>query len=271
VPSVRDKISTMASRIAVLKTQGKDLLRDVLDRRGYVIRQKLAPQYADFSPDMYALVERVTPYTQTPPERIAALVASVEYVVRKQIPGDVVECGVWRGGSMMAVASTLVKLGATDRELWLYDTYEGMTAPTVEDIDYSGASMYEIDQAARAAGEVGGTPPGTDISSVQSVIASTGYPAERLHFVKGPVEDTIPSEAPQRVALLRLDTDWYESTKHELMHLYPRLELGGVLILDDYGHFKGARKAVDEYFADDPILLARVDYGARVAVKLDAR
>lgn len=209
------------------------------------------------------------PHHQTPPERIAALVASVEYVVRKQIPGDIVECGVWRGGSMMVVALTLAKLGATDRELWLYDTYEGMTAPTIEDVDYSGASMYEADQAARAAGEVGGTPLGTDLASVRSAMMSTGYPTEHLHLVKGPVEDTIPGETPERVALLRLDTDWYESTKHELTHLYPRLEQGGVVILDDYGHFKGARKAVDEFFADDPVLLTRVDYGARVAVKLE--
>jgi O-methyltransferase len=252
------------------KNFGKDRVRDVLDRRGYVIRQKLAAQYADFTPGAHQLVETVTPYTQTPPERIVALRSAVEYVVRSDISGDFVECGVWRGGSMMAVALTLMELGVADRRLWLYDTYEGMTAPTEEDVDYSGVSMYERDRRARAAGHVGTPTPGTDLASVRAAMATTGYPAHLLHFVKGPVEATIPGDAPETVALLRLDTDWYASTKHELEHLYPRLASRGVLLLDDYGHFQGSRKAVDEYFSRDPILLARVDYGARMAVKMDA-
>ena len=91
-----------------------------------------------------------------------------------------------------------------------------------------------------------------------------------MHFVKGMVEDTIPAAAPQRLALLRLDTDWYASTKHELEHLFPRLSVHGVLVLDDYGHFKGARQAVDEFVAarDVPLLLNRTDYSGRVAIKI---
>jgi hypothetical protein len=79
---------------------------------------------------------------------------------------------------------------------------------------------------------------------------STGYPPERIHLVPGLVEETIPREAPERVALLRMDTDWYASTRHQLEHLYPRLSLGGVLIVDDYGHYAGAKRAVEEYFAE---------------------
>ena len=82
------------------------------------------------------------------------------------------------------------------------------------------------------------------------MLHGTGYPPERIHFVRGPVEETLPAGAPDEIALLRLDTDWYESTRHELEHLYPRLAAGGVLLVDDYGHWEGARKAVDEYFAD---------------------
>ena len=87
--------------------------------------------------------------------------------------------------------------------------------------------------------------------------------------MQGPVEETLPKTAPDRLALLRLDTDWYESTRHELVHLYPRLVDGGVLIVDDYGHWEGCRRAVDEYFAAeaDPVLLSRVDYTARIAIK----
>ena len=105
--------------------------------------------------------------------------------------------------------------------------------------------------------------------AVRELVLSTGYPAERLHLVHGPVEETLPARAPEEIALLRLDTDWYESTRHELVHLYPRLADGGVLIIDDYGHWEGARRAVDEYFATEApsLMLNRVDYTARIAIK----
>ena len=104
---------------------------------------------------------------------------------------------------------------------------------------------------------------------MRALLLNTGYPHDLLHFVRGPVEQTVPAQAPARLALLRLDTDWYESTRHELEHLFPRLAPGGVLMIDDYGHWEGARRAVDEYFASEhpPLLLSRVDYTGRVAVK----
>jgi O-methyltransferase len=91
-----------------------------------------------------------------------------------------------------------------------------------------------------------------------------------VRLVKGKVEDTVPKNAPEKIALLRLDTDWYESTRRELVHLFPRLVPGGVLIIDDYGHWQGARKAVDEYIAGNQvkILLNRVDYTGRIGVKI---
>jgi hypothetical protein len=97
----------------------------------------------------------------------------------------------------------------------------------------------------------------------------TGYDREKISFVKGKVEETIPDNAPQSISLLRLDTDWYESTRHELIHLYPRLSHGGVIIIDDYGHWLGARKAVDEYIEQNNLclLLNRLDYTGRIGVK----
>jgi hypothetical protein len=90
-----------------------------------------------------------------------------------------------------------------------------------------------------------------------------------VNLVKGPVESTIPATIPDQLAILRLDTDWYESTKHELDHLYPRLVSGGILIIDDYGHWQGARQAVDEYFARQNLkpLLSRIDYTCRIMIK----
>ncbi len=214
-------------------------------------------RYADLSPQQHALFERVRPYTQTSRERITTLADAVRYVVRRNVPGDLVECGVWRGGSSMAIAMTLLELGASDRGLWLYDTFTHMPPAGECDRDHLGGVMSEEQPW-----------PSASVEEVQAAVASTGYPPDSVHYVQGMVEQTIPEATPAHIALLRLDTDWYSSTRHELEHLYPRLALGGVLIIDDYGHFAGARKAVDEYFAREPVLLIRVDYTCRMAVKL---
>jgi len=104
---------------------------------------------------------------------------------------------------------------------------------------------------------------------VRRNMLGTRYPEKKIHLIKGKVEDTVPQHAPEKIALLRLDTDWYESTKHELVHLYPRLVPNGVLIIDDYGHWQGAREAVDEYFAGQKFkpLLNRLDYTGRLVIK----
>jgi hypothetical protein len=120
----------------------------------------------------------------------------------------------------------------------------------------------------RAGGPVDARYDYLPYAEVRAMLMRTGYPAERMHFVPGLVEQTIPGRAPERIALLRLDTDYYESTKHELAHLYPRIGAGGVLIVDDYGHWCGSREAVDEYIAEHrlPLLLQRIDYTARLAI-----
>ena len=235
---------------------------------GYELRRSESLAQADISPDQRALYARVGPYTQTSLERVVALADAVEYVVRRDIPGDFIECGVWRGGSSMAVALTLMRLGVSDRRLWLYDTFGTMPPAGEHDRDYAGRPLTQgaLDPVNNASQTSGLTLP-----EVQTALATTGYPPERVIYVEGLVEETIPSSAPERSALLRLDTDWYESTRHELAELYPRLERGGVLLIDDYGHFAGARKAVDEYFATEPILLSRIDYTGRLAVKVSAR
>ena len=232
---------------------------------GYELRRSDSLSIADVSSDRRALFERIAPYTQTSLERVVALADAVEYVIRRDLPGDFVECGVWRGGSSMAIALTLLRLRIRNRKLWLYDTFGAMPPAGEHDRDYAGRSMTgdSLDTVNNASSTTGLT-----LSEVQSAMASTGYPAERVTYVQGLVEETIPRSAPDRIALLRLDTDWYESTRHELAELYPRLAPGGVLIVDDYGHFAGARKAVDEYFAGDPILLSRIDYTGRMAVKV---
>ncbi len=237
----------------------------VLRRLGYEVLP-VAPSVepsdypADFEPAEIEDYAAVAQYTLAGPERTVSLMRAVRYLVKNDIAGDVVECGVWKGGSMMAVARTLLRLKAT-RRLWLYDTFEGFSPPTAADVSTCGLSAqkdFESDYF-----RVG-------VEAVRQAVLGTGYDASLVQFVKGKVEDTIPGQAPEQIALLRLDTDWYESTRHELEHLFPRLVRGGVLIVDDYGHWQGARKATDEYLEANkiPMYLGRIDFSARFGVKL---
>lgn len=216
------------------------------------------------------IVERALQHTMTGVARLHALIDAVRYCTGRELPGAFAECGVWKGGSVLAMILTLQEMGREDRDIYLYDTFEGMTEPTAVDV-----SPFHPD-AAVLWDQTGGEPwpelfdPETfNEEAVRATLLETGYPPERLHFVRGQVEDTLPAQAPGELALLRLDTDWYESTLHELTHLYPRLADGGVLIIDDYGHWEGCRLAVDEYLATvrPPLLLSRIDYSGRIAVK----
>jgi O-methyltransferase len=224
--------------------------------------------YPDFEEAHHETLDLVRPYTMTSPERIFALVEAVKYVTRRGVPGAIVECGVWRGGSMMAAARALNALGSTERDLYLFDTFEGMSPPSDADVDLAGQKAAAA-LAGSSKADAGSYWCYASLEDVQAAVAKVGYPANRLHYVKGKVEETVPMQAPSQIAVLRLDTDWYESTKHELEHLYPRLSSGGVLIIDDYGHWKGSRKATDEFIASTPNfgLLTRIDYTGRLAVK----
>jgi hypothetical protein len=221
-----------------------------------------------------AIVERSFPSSMTGVLRLEATIEAVRYCVARDVPGAFAECGVWRGGSLLAMLLALRELGVDDRDVYGFDTFTGMTEPTEHDTSADGAQpALDTWRESQARGERPWAGVfGADVfdrASVQATLEASGYPAERIHLVEGPVEQTLPDAAPGAIALLRLDTDWYESTRHELVHLYPRLADGGVLILDDYGHWQGARRAVDEYFARDapPLLLNRIDYTGRIAVK----
>ena len=222
------------------------------------------PLPADYDDPTVETIKRVRRHTMTSPARLNALVDAVTHVSRARIPGAMVECGVWKGGSMMAVALTLLRLGDTDRELVLFDTFAGMTEPTPEDANspYDGYSLHAMWKRRT-------NWSGVPAADVRAAMASTGYPMERVRLVEGPVEETLPGAAPERIALLRLDTDWYASTRAEMEHLYPRLEPGGVLVVDDYGHYAGARRAVDEALntRGEQLLLQRIDYTGRIAVR----
>lgn len=225
--------------------------------------------FEDTEPEFRAIAGRARAFTMTSMERMYALYRAVHYMAANRVAGDVVECGVWRGGSMMVVALTLLACGRDDIDLYLFDTYEGLPRPDAErDVDIWGNRAID-GWLPRQTGEESSHWAEASLEDVRANLLSTGYPEARLHFVKGMVERTLPQDAPELVALLRLDTDFYESTRHEMAHLWPRLVRDGVLIIDDYGHFKGARLAVDEYFAaaGHTPLMVRIDYSGRLVVK----
>jgi len=243
----------------------KAAIQRFLNKRGFqIIRSTTA-----FSPEELAIMEKVRDFTSTSTERLAGLIESVRYLIRNQIPGDFAECGVWRGGSMMAAMLALMQGQDTQRHIHLFDTFEGMSSPTDRDVMFDGQKASDILSHTPKAEGPGNYWCWAGLEDVTQNVQSIGYPANHIHLVKGKVEDTLPAQAPQRIALLRLDTDWYESTRHELEHLYPRLVPHGVLIIDDYGHWQGAREAVDEYFANHPFkpMLHRLDYTGRLLIK----
>jgi O-methyltransferase len=218
------------------------------------------------------IINAVRPYTMTSAARVWALVNAIQYISGNRIEGDICECGVWRGGSSMAAALKLKSLGDI-RKLWLYDTFAGMSEPTAHDkVTQKAASAY---------GEWRKHQRGTTLNEwcfaplddVRRNMQSTGYPIDLVSCVVGKVEHTlnVPANIPDRIALLRLDTDWYESTKVELEALYDKVSPGGVVIIDDYGHWDGTRRAVEEFFASRPrkMLLDRIDHAGRLGVKID--
>jgi hypothetical protein len=168
------------------------------------------------------------------------------------IEGDVVECGVWQGGGV--ILSRLL----SDRVVWLYDTFTGMTNSSKHDVTFKGYRMPEGKSAATLI-QVAANLERTDTCNLDA-----------LRIVIGPVEETllVKEHVPDKIALLHLDTDWYNSTKTELEVLWPRLQRKGIMIVDDYGHWQGAKKAVDEYFVSaDSHTRIHIDYTAIMMVK----
>ena len=217
----------------------------------------------DLEQDFLTLWKRISPFTMISMERGYAVYQAVRHILDKDLPGDFIECGVWKGGTCMLMALALQNRGVSDRNIWLYDTFEGMTEPGPEDrIASSGQAVSERWQEGWWA---------VGMEEVRQNLLSTGYSADKIRLIPGDVCKTLKTGVPEQISLLRLDTDWYESTRAELEALYPRLVKRGVLIVDDYGHFSGSRQAVDEYFKNrrDVPLLQRSDYTGRLGVKAD--
>lgn len=218
-----------------------------------------------------SIINSVYAYTMTYPNTIYSLIECVKWVINNKISGDIVECGVWKGGSMLTIIKTLLNLNSKDKNLYLYDTFEGWPEKTEFDI------YNKINEQTRFSNEISdlGIEMGHDeshqsfLQEVKNLLYSTKYPTEKIYFIKGIVQESLPKHTPSNISILRLDTDYYESTKHELIHLFPKLSIGGFLIIDDYDIWEGQKKAVDEYFSKENIVmkLYRIERGVRIGIK----
>lgn len=200
------------------------------------------------------LFRQVQPYTMCSSARLRGLYRAARHVAENHIAGDLVECGSAKGGSAAFMALTSRHLGER-RKIWLFDTFEGLPAPTADDPDYEVASLFT--------GDCVGT-----LNEVQALFERLRIAAD-AEFVKGLFQETLHKSRIPAIAVLHIDGDWYESVKVCLDELYDKVTPGGVIQFDDYGYWKGARKAVDEFFElrriDLPLL--RLDYSGRFLIK----
>jgi len=240
------------------------ILRKMLIRSGLKIVHAQDAHWVELNDSEIATLQMVKPITMTSWNRLQAIAIAVRYINSNSIGGDFVECGVWAGGSIAAAAKLDTK--PESRKYWLYDTFEGMTRPTIED---SELALIEWETKVNADGTSEWCRANQD--QVMKNLIEVGVDTNKCVFVVGDVTETllIDSNLPESIALLRLDTDWYKSTKIELETLYSRLSPGGVLIIDDYGDWEGSRRATEEFFSqhDFTPLLFPIDSAGRILVK----
>lgn len=183
---------------------------------------------------------------------------AIEYILNYNIQGALVECGVDQGAQPFLWIQTLLQHNCTDRDIYLYDTFTGMTEPTDDDYSVTDSLMYHCTaQQVRYEWQKQQRDDHNEwcygsLEQVQHNLYQTSYPRDKIHFIKGDVSDTlrIKENIPDQIALLRMDTDWYESSKLEMNVLYPHVVKNGVVIMDDYYHWNGQRKATDEYLRE---------------------
>jgi hypothetical protein len=201
-------------------------------------------------------------------ERFLSLYQALQYISKNKIKGDIVECGVFKGGSAMFICFFLKFFLVNNKKIWLYDTYEGMSAPSKVDIDLNNKKAKDFlkEKKIENLNNVWAYSP---LSYVKKNIKITNFDQKKCLFIKGKVENTLKMNKPKSISLLRLDTDFYKSTKAELDNLYNLIIPGGIIIVDDYGHWKGCKLAVDQFFKNKKnILFLNVDYTGIIGIKL---
>ena len=225
------------------------------------------PESSKFEKDLF---NKICPeYTMTSPDRIFALMASINFIIQHNVAGDFVESGVWRGGNLILFQKFIEKYNL-DKKIYAYDTFEGMSEPGKIDETFKGESSIDLLNKLfkkKTDRKENILIADCSIEQVQENFKKFSN-INNLICIKGEVEKTLnfKENLPNKISILRLDTDWYSSTKKELEVLFPLLEKNGILILDDYGFWKGHRKAVDEYFSDKKVTIFKIDFNGRMVI-----
>lgn len=260
----------------------KPLLKALFGRLGYELRRKAdrARLGYELEEQASAAIAKVRAYTMLPPERLITLYQQAAHCEKTGLPGAFVECGVWKGGSVAVMALANLERGAARRDVHLFDAFTDICEPD-QAVDGERA-VREVKAWGKGGGVDGKLAPvtgfydamggaGTLDGNKRLLEGVAGYPAERLHYHVGWFQETLPKDAAgiPEIAILRLDGDWYASTKVCLEHLYDKVVGGGFVIVDDYGAYDGCRKAVDEFRRDRGITayLHHIDGEARYWIK----
>ena len=237
----------------------KKIIKNIANFAGYVFIKKIDNELENTTNFNKDIIKKFSKYTMTSNVKIFSLIKAFEYVNKFKISGDFVECGVYTGGNIM-ILKKLIKKNRLNRKIYAYDTFEGMTAPTSYDVKIDGTIAKKKFKKNWAS---------CSLNKVKQNFKETKLNTQNIKFIKGKVEDTLrlKKNLPKKISILRLDTDFYESTKSELQKLYPLLVEGGVLIIDDYGSWLGSKKATDEYFSNKKIFMHYIDHSARMIIK----
>ena len=250
----------------------KKFIKKCLKKLGYEIKKSNKNQdFYNFPPEITLIdkeaIKQSEEFSMTGRLRMWSLIQSIKYVIKNNIEGDIVECGVWRGGNLILSQKILASLGINKKKIYGFDTFEGMTEPQDIDIDMHGRKSSDLMSKTKKINNQKDIWAYCDFETVSKNIENNTT-FNSINLIKGDVKNTlIDNNLPKKISILRLDTDWYESTKIELEKLYPLLSTGGILIIDDYGQFKGCKKAVDEFFADNKLFFHYIDYSCRLIVK----
>jgi hypothetical protein len=263
----------------------KRIVRKVLGILGYELVRKRTggkithpseyPYPIEFSKTETALIDYVYKHmlTMTSRERLFATLMSCKYVCESGIEGDFVECGVWRGGNSIIAAGVFDMYRDQNRKVYLYDTFSGFDGIACGKEDYVLHTGLKDDLSSKKFLRLYGKNADINQSCVKQNFEKAGLLSENIVFVKGNVMETLDHDIPNKIAVLRLDTDWYESTQKEMRILYPRISANGIFMSDDYGHCAGHKQAIDEYFSKNRNrpFMQYIDYAGRLAIKAEIR
>jgi O-methyltransferase len=228
-------------------------------------REPFTDALKDAAPDFiegefWKIAADVWDYTCISLQGIYSIYSACRHIAKNNIPGDVVECGVFFGGSIMVAAQTLARHEAGDRRIVGLDTFHGFLRRSDVDIDFAGEAVCHPNDLARE---------WSFRQIAENNIGSVSYNHDNIDVIEGDVFETLkPATKHRRIAILRLDTDTYDTTKFELEACWDRVVTGGIVIIDDYGWCQGARKATDEFLDGKSVYLHRVDPWIRSITKL---